>query len=62
MTVYKLKDEIDEAANRLMFLLDYAKFPCMNNFVIYLQNVVIYFTCLVNLILQVNLKIARSTL
>ncbi|ESO89088.1 hypothetical protein LOTGIDRAFT_210054 [Lottia gigantea] len=27
VTVYKLKDEIDEAANRLMFLLDYAIFP-----------------------------------
>jgi hypothetical protein len=29
VTVYKLKDEIDEAANRLMFLLDLAIFPCM---------------------------------
>lgn len=28
VTVYKLKDEIDEAACRLMFLLDYAIFPC----------------------------------
>ena len=27
-TVHKLKDEIDEAANRLQFLLDYAIFPC----------------------------------
>ncbi|XP_064624417.1 dynein axonemal heavy chain 3-like [Lineus longissimus] len=27
VTVYKLKDEIDEAANRLQFLLDYAIFP-----------------------------------
>ncbi|KAK6187847.1 hypothetical protein SNE40_005782 [Patella caerulea] len=27
VTVHKLKDEIDEAANRLMFLLDYAIFP-----------------------------------
>ncbi|XP_046326217.1 dynein axonemal heavy chain 3-like [Haliotis rufescens] len=27
VTVYKLKDEIDESANRLMFLLDYAIFP-----------------------------------
>ncbi len=28
VTVHKLKDEIDEAANRLQFLLDYAIFPC----------------------------------
>jgi hypothetical protein len=28
VTVFKLKDEIDEAANRLMFLLDYATMPC----------------------------------
>lgn len=28
VTVFKLKDEIDEAANRLMFLLDYANLPC----------------------------------
>ncbi len=28
VTVHKLKDEIDEAANRLEFLLDYAIFPC----------------------------------
>ncbi len=27
-TVHKLKDEIDEAAHRLQFLLDYAIFPC----------------------------------
>ncbi|XP_033631251.1 dynein heavy chain 3, axonemal-like [Asterias rubens] len=27
VTVFKLKDEIDEAANRLMFLLDYANLP-----------------------------------
>ncbi|KAK7111861.1 dynein axonemal heavy chain 3-like isoform X2 [Littorina saxatilis] len=27
ITVYKLKDEIDEAGSRLMFLLDYAIFP-----------------------------------
>nr|KAG5713480.1 hypothetical protein BaRGS_025028 [Batillaria attramentaria] len=27
VTVYKLKDEIDEAGSRLMFLLDYAIFP-----------------------------------
>ncbi|XP_053383461.1 dynein axonemal heavy chain 3-like [Mercenaria mercenaria] len=27
VTVYKLKDEIEDAANRLMFLLDYAVFP-----------------------------------
>ncbi|XP_072168572.1 dynein axonemal heavy chain 3-like [Diadema setosum] len=27
VTVYKLKDEVDEAANRLMFLLDYAFLP-----------------------------------
>ena len=26
--MYKLKDEINEAASRLMFLLDYAIFPC----------------------------------
>ncbi|XP_041362756.1 dynein heavy chain 3, axonemal-like isoform X2 [Gigantopelta aegis] len=30
ITVYKLMDEINEAANRLMFLLDYAIFPCIN--------------------------------
>ena len=29
VTVFKLKDEIDEAASRLMFLLDYANLPCM---------------------------------
>lgn len=28
VTVYKLKDEIEDAASRLMFLLDYAIFPC----------------------------------
>ena len=28
VTVFKLKDEIDEAANRLMFLLDYAILSC----------------------------------
>ncbi len=28
VTVFKLKNEIDEAANRLMFLLDYANLPC----------------------------------
>ena len=28
VTVFKLKDEVDEAANRLMFLLDYAFLPC----------------------------------
>ena len=28
VTVVKLKLEIDEAANRLMFLLDYANLPC----------------------------------
>ena len=27
-TVHKLKNEIDEAASRLQFLLDYAIFPC----------------------------------
>ena len=28
VTVYKLKDEIEDATSRLMFLLDYAIFPC----------------------------------
>jgi len=28
VTVYKLKDEIEDAHSRLMFLLDYAIFPC----------------------------------
>lgn len=32
VTVYKLKDEIDEAASRLLFLLDYAIFPCEWNY------------------------------
>ena len=30
VTVYKLKEEIDEAAQRLLFLLDYAIFPGMS--------------------------------
>lgn len=28
ITVYKLKEDTDEAATRLMFLLDYAILPC----------------------------------
>ena len=40
--MYKLKDEITDAADRLMFLLDYAIFPCKWTHVFFKLNSLIF--------------------